>query len=159
VRSDAEQPLSGWVSYTFARVNDTIGGREVPRDWDQQHATTFSVNYRHGAKWNFNVAGTWHSGWPTTPVLARVEGTQLVSQLGPRASTRLPDYQRLDLRASRTAGAFSFFIELFNILGHHNVTRINTFEFTQDQNGAVIAVPMTESVIGILPSFGVTWRF
>ncbi len=159
VRSDAAQPLSGWVSYTFARVNDTIGGREVPRDWDQQHATTFSVNYRRGAKWNFNVAGTWHSGWPTTPVLARVEGTQLVSQLGPRASTRLPDYQRLDLRASRTAGAFSFFIELFNILGHHNVTRVNTFEFTQDQNGAVIAVPMTESVIGILPSFGVTWRF
>jgi hypothetical protein len=159
VRSDAAQPFSGWMSYTLARVTDTVDGREVPRDWDQQHAMTFSVNYQRGPKWNFNLAGTWHSGWPTTPVLARVDGTQLLTELGPRASTRLPDYQRLDFRASRTAGAFSFFVELFNVLGHENVTRVNTFEFHQDANGAVTAVPVTESVIGVLPSFGVTWRF
>jgi outer membrane receptor protein involved in Fe transport len=163
VRSDAAQPLSGWISYTLARVTDRVtdgvGGRDVPRDWDQRHAMTFSVNYQRGAKWNFNVAGTWHSGWPTTPVLARVEGTRLLTELGPRASTRLPDYQRLDFRASRTAGAFSFFVELFNVLGRENVTRVNTFEFHQDANGAVTASPVMESVIGVLPSFGVTWRF
>lgn len=167
VRSDAAQPLSGWMSYTLARVTDHLTDRgvrrDVPRDWDQEHATTFSVNYRRGAKWNFNLAGTWHSGWPTTPIIARVEGTQLgpqlVTELGPRASIRLPDYQRLDFRASRTAGAFSFFVELFNLLGHENVTRVNTFEFQQDANGAVTASPVTESVIGVLPSFGVTWRF
>lgn len=162
VRSDAARPLtgwSGWISYTLARVTDTIEGRDVPRDWDQRHAATFSVNYQRGANWNFNLAGTWHSGWPTTPVLARVEGTQLLTELGPRASTRLPDYQRLDFRASRTAGAFSFFVELFNALGRENVTRVNTFEFRQSANGQVTATPVTESVIGILPSFGVTWRF
>jgi TonB dependent receptor/TonB-dependent Receptor Plug Domain len=163
VRSDAAQPLSAWMSYTLARVTDRFGGRDVPRDWDQQHAMTFSVNYRRGPQWNFNLAGTWHSGWPTTPVLARIEGTQLgpqlVTELGPRASTHLPDYQRLDFRASRTAGAFSFFVELFNLLGHENVTRLNTFAFQQDANGAVTASPVTESVIGILPSFGLTWRF
>ncbi len=167
VRSDAAQPLSAWISYTLARVTDRVtdreGGRDVPRDWDQRHAMTFSVNYHHGPKWNFNLAGTWHSGWPTTPVLAHVEntqeGTQLFTELGPRASTRLPDYQRLDFRASRTAGAFSFFVELFNLLGRENVTRVNTFTFRQDTSGAVTAVPVTESVIGILPSFGVTWRF
>ena len=76
-----------------------------------------------------------------------------------QASTRLPDYQRLDFRASRTAGAFSFFVELFNVLARENVTRVETFEFRQDPNGAVTASPVTESVIGILPSFGVTWRF
>lgn len=163
VRSDAAQPLSAWMSYTLARVTDRLieggAGRDVPRDWDQQHAMTFSVNYQRGPKWNFNLAGTWHSGWPTTPLVARVEGTQIFTELGPRNSTRLPDYQRLDFRASRTAGAFSFFVELFNLLGHENVTRVNTFEFQQDANGAVTASPVTESVIGILPSFGVTWRF
>lgn len=163
VRSDAAQPLSAWISYTLARVTDKItdhaGGRDVPRDWDQRHAMTFSVNYQRGPKWNFNLAGTWHSGWPTTPVLARVEGTQLFTELGPRASTRLPDYQRLDFRASRTAGAFSFFVELFNLLGRENVTRVNTFTFRQDAAGEVTAIPVTESVIGVLPSFGVTWRF
>ncbi|HEV7921448.1 MAG TPA: TonB-dependent receptor [Thermoanaerobaculia bacterium] len=159
VRSDAARPLSGWISYTLARVTDTVEGREVPRDWDQRHAATFSVNYRRGAKWNFNLAGTWHSGWPTTPVLARVEGAQLLTELGPRNSTRLPDYERLDFRASRSAGPFSFFVELFNVLGHENVTRVNTFRFQQSADGQVTATPVTESVIGILPSFGVTWRF
>jgi len=159
VRSDPAQPLSGWISYTLARVTDTIDGREVPRDWDQRHAMTFSVNYRRGAAWNFNLAGTWHSGWPTTPVLARMEGTQLRTELGPRNSTALPDYQRLDFRASRTAGSFSFFVEIFNVLGHDNVTRVNTFEFQQSADGHLTAMPVTESVIGILPSFGMTWRF
>jgi outer membrane receptor protein involved in Fe transport len=159
VRSDAAQPLSAWLSYTFARVTDRVDSRDVPRDWDQPHAMTFSVNYQRGAHWNFNLTGTWHSGWPTTPVLARVEGTQLVTELGPRNSTRLPDYQRFDFRASHTAGAFSVFVEVFNLLNHENVTRVNTFQFQQNANGAVTASPVTESVIGIVPSFGVTWRF
>jgi hypothetical protein len=159
IRSDTTQPLSGWISYTLARVTDRIEGRDVPRDWDQRHAATFSVNYQHGKKWNFNVAGTWHSGWPTTPLLAHVEGTQLITELGPRNSARLPDYQRLDFRASRSAAGFSFFVELFNVLGHENVTRVETFTFTQSADGHVTAAPITESVIGILPSFGVTWRF
>jgi hypothetical protein len=159
IRSDDARPLSGWISYTLARVTDTIDGREIPRDWDQRHAMTFSVNYQRGAKWNFNLAGTWHSGWPTTPVLARMEGTQLVTELGPRASTRLPDYQRLDFRATRSAGRLSFFVELFNVLAHENVTRVNTFAFQKNADGSVTATPVTESVIGVLPSFGITWRF
>ena len=159
VFSDSSRPISGWISYTLARATDTIEGLEIPRDWDQRHAMTFSVNYHRAAKWNFNLAGTWHSGWPTTPVLARVEGTRLLTELGPRASTRLPEYQRLDFRASRTIGAFSFFLEVFNLLGRENVTRVNTFEFQQDANGGVTALPVVESVVGVLPSFGVTWRF
>jgi hypothetical protein len=159
VRSNAAAPLSGWISYTLASVTDTIGGRDIPRSWDQRHAMTFSANYRRGARWNFNVAGTWHSGWPTTPLVARLEGNQLLTDLGPRASTRLPDYQRLDFRVSRTVGAFGFFVELLNVLAHENVTRVNTFDFTQSANGDVTARPVTESVLGIVPSFGVTWRF
>jgi hypothetical protein len=135
VRSDPAAPLSGWLSYSLARVTDTIAGEEVARSWDQRHAMTFSVNYRYARHWNFNVAGTWHSGWPTTPVLAHLEGNALFTQLGARASTRLADYQRLDLRASRTIGAFSFFVELFNVLAHENVTRVETFEFRQDRAG------------------------
>jgi len=158
VRTDAAQPVSAWMSYTLARVTDTIDGREVARDWDQRHAMTFSANYRRGERWNFNLAGTWHSGWPTTPVLAHLDGDALITELGPRASTRLPDYQRLDFRATRTSGRLTIFLELFNLLGHENVTRVNTFEFFE-RDGQVIAKPITESVLGILPSFGVTWRF
>ena len=48
---------------------------------------------------------------------------------------------------------------MFNVAGRESVTRVNTFEFTQHANGDVTAEPVTESVIGVLPSFGVTWRF
>jgi hypothetical protein len=47
----------------------------------------------------------------------------------------------------------------FNLLGRENVTRVNTFTFRQDTSGEVTTVPVTESVIGVLPSFGMTWRF
>jgi hypothetical protein len=159
LRSDPTVPLSGWMSYSLARVTDTIDGAAVPRSWDQRHAITFSVNYQYARHWNLNLAGTWHSGWPTTPLLAHLDGTRLLTQLGPRNSTRLPDYERLDLRVSRTVGALSFFVELFNLLAHENMTRVDTFDFQQDAGGEVIATPVTESVVGILPSFGVTWRF
>ncbi|HYC60016.1 MAG TPA: TonB-dependent receptor [Thermoanaerobaculia bacterium] len=159
VRTDAALPLSAWMSYTLARVTDTIDGREVARDWDQRHAMTFSANYRRGERWNFNLAGTWHSGWPTTPIVARLDGDALITELGPRSSTRLPDYQRLDFRATRTSGRLSIFLELFNLLGHENVTRVNTFQFFESAEGNVTAEPITESVLGIVPSFGVTWRF
>lgn len=159
VRTDASQPLSAWMSYTLARATDTIEDEEVARDWDQRHAFTFSANYRRGERWNFNLAGTWHSGWPTTPIIARLENDQLITTLGPRSSTRLRDYQRLDFRATRTSGRLTLFLELFNLLGHENVTRVNTFQFFENGEGKVTAEPVTESVLGIVPSFGVTWRF
>jgi hypothetical protein len=158
VRTDTSAPLSAWASYTFARVTDRVNGVDVPRSWDQPHAMTFSVNYRYARHWNFNVAGTWHSGWPTTPVLARLEGNEVRSELGAHRSTRLADYQRIDVRASRAVGSLSFFVEVFNVLGRENVTRVNTFEFVSD-GATVTATPITESVIGALPSFGVTWTF
>ena len=161
VRSDAAQPLSGWISYTLARVTDRTDRR--PR-----RAARLGSAARHDLQRELSARSEMELQ-PRRHVAQRLadhararatsEGTQLLTELGPRASTRLPDYQRLDFRASRTAGAFSFFVELFNVLGHENVTRVNTFEFQQDATGAVTASPVTESVIGVLPSFGVTWRF
>jgi hypothetical protein len=158
IRSDPEKPFSASLSYTASRVTDRIEGEDVPRKWDQPHAATFSANYRRGTRWNFNLSGTWHTGWPTTPVEAHMEGATLVSTLATRNSERLPMYQRLDARISRETGALTWFVELFNILGRENVTRVSGFEFTND--GQTVRVePITESVIGVLPSFGVTWRF
>lgn len=159
LRSDASAPLSAWGSYSLSSVTDEIEGRTVARAWDQRHAATFSVNYRRGSAWNFNVAGTWHTGWPTTPVVARLENGRVVSRTGERSSERFPAYSRLDFRATRSFRRLDFFVELFNLLNQSNPSRVNFFQFTVDPNGQVTAEPVTESVIGVLPSFGVTWRF
>jgi hypothetical protein len=157
VRTDTSQPVSGWISYTLASANDVFDDVEVPRSWDQRHAVTASVNYRR-AVWNVNVAGTMHSGWPTTPVVASVEGNRIVSSTGPRSSTRLPAYHRVDVRITRASGPLSLFVEVLNVLDHTNVTRVDGFDFNVT-DGNVTAIGRQESVLGILPSFGVTWRF
>lgn len=159
VRTDPAMRVSGWASFTRSEANDVIDGLEVPRSWDQRHAATFSVNYRPGETWNFNVAGTYHSGWPTTPVTARVVDSRIASEPGVLGSARLPAYHRVDVRVSRTAGPLSLFVEVLNVLDHANVTRIDGFDFSVAANGDVTTIPREESVIGILPSFGVTWRF
>jgi hypothetical protein len=159
VRSDASRPVSAWASYALSSVTDEIEGRDVPRAWDQRHAATFSVNVRRGTAWNLNLAGTWHSGWPTTPVLAHLENGRIVSTTGARNADRLPAYTRLDLRATRSFRRVDFFVELFNVLNRSNVARVDSFSFTTSTNGVVTTSPITESIIGVIPSFGLTWRF
>lgn len=159
VRTDSAARISGWLSYTLASVSDVIGGDDVPRSWDQRHGLTCSVNLRQGAYWNINLAGTFHSGWPTTPVVARLAGGQLVSSLGERGRTRLPSYRRTDLRVSRSAGPLTLFVEVLNVFNDANVTRVDGFDFNVAANGDVTALPRYESVLTVLPSFGVTWRF
>jgi hypothetical protein len=159
LRSDASAPLSAWGSYTFSSVTDEIDGATVARAWDQRHAVTFSVNYRRGRAWNFNIAGTWHTGWPTTPLVAGLENGGFVSRPGERSSERFPSYSRLDVRATRSFRRLDFFVELFNALDQTNASRVEFFQFSVDSNGQVAAEPVTESLGSILPSFGVTWRF
>ena len=158
LRSDGAKALSGWVSYARSEVTDRIEGRDVPRAWDQRDAITFSVNYRRGESWNFNLAGTHHTGWPITPIAARIENNRIVAEAGPLNSSRLPAYRRFDFRASRNVpagrGMVSFFVELFNVFNHSNFVRVNGFDV---RNGEVIT--RYESIIGVLPSFGVTWQF
>jgi hypothetical protein len=158
VRHDGTGPLSGWISYTRASVTDRIDGRDVPRAWDQRDAAGFSLNYRLGARWNINLAGHYHSGTPTTPVIAQVENGVLTSAPALFHSELLSPYHRVDARVSHTRGRFTTFVDIFNILNHSNVTRIDRFEYAVTPAG-VETLARTESVLGVVPSFGATWRF
>ena len=160
-------PLSGWISYARASAHDVIddgqGGIEVPRAWDQRDTVTFNLDYRLGAKWNFDVAGVYHSGWPTTPVEGVLDDGVFHTVLGAYNGDRLPAYRRIDFRASRNIetshGGLSFFIELFNVLGIKNVTRVSGYTFTLDSNGVITGRRHNESVLGVVPSFGITYAF
>jgi hypothetical protein len=158
LRHEGTGPLSGWISYTRASVTDRIDGRNVPRAWDQRDAVGFSVNYRLGARWNFNVAGNYHSGTPTTPVIAQLENGVLTSAPALFHSDLLSPYHRVDSRVSHTRGRFTVFVEIFNVLNHSNVTRVDRFDYLVTADG-VETLARTESVLGVVPSFGATWRF
>ncbi len=168
LRKESEGPWSGWMSFSRASVRDEIDGRMVPRSWDQKNALSFSVNYGRAARWNINVAGVLHSGWPTTSLTGFVVRTSPTSgELhlvpGPLNDDRFEAYSRIDLRASRMVragrGSLNFFIEAMNLLNHANVSRVDHFDISVAGNGTVTAVRRTESIVPLIPSFGVTWEF
>lgn len=157
-----QSQVSGWISYSRSKVTDRVGDRDIPRSWDQRHALNGSVNYRIGSAWNFNVAGTYHTGWPITLVSATLQGNRIAPKIDMLNGARLPGYRRVDFRVSRNVpagrGTFTFFAEVFNALNQSNVVRVNRFDFFVD-SGSVRVEPRYESLFRALPSFGVTWHF
>lgn len=164
LRKESEsRRMGGWISYARASVRDEIDGRDVPRSWDQRDTVTFNMSWRPHALWNFAVAGVYHSGWPTTVVEGRFVDGVFHTALGPLYADRLPAYRRIDVRASRRVptahGGFSFFVELFNALGINNVTSVTGYRFSVTSGVASNGQRITESAIGVVPSFGITYEF
>jgi len=158
-----EGKVSWWASFARSSAIDTIDGSDVPRSWDQPNAASFSVNYRQSDVWNINVAGLYHSGWPTTPLDASVVGSTIQPALGARNAARLSAFSRLDTRISRSTafsrGTFRSWIEVTNLLNHRNVCCVEEFSFIVNQGQRSVDVKGSDTGVGRLPSFGVSWEF
>jgi outer membrane cobalamin receptor len=155
--------IGGWISYARASARDTTDGRQVRRSWDQRDTVTANVSWRPRPLWNVDAAAVYHTGWPTTVVEGRVVDGVFHTVLGPLNEDRLPAYRRVDLRVSRrletSHGGFSFFVELFNAIGIDNVTRVGGYRFSGTPGGAITGERLTESIVGVIPSFGITYEF
>ncbi len=79
--------------------------------------------------------------------------------LGPLYDERLPDYHRLDLRASRAwrtkAGLLTFYLDIQNVYDRGN---IGGFDFEIDEEEGTI-VRRAEEWAGFLPSGGIRLEF
>jgi hypothetical protein len=168
LKGNPSQRWSWWVSYSLSAVEDLIEGVWEPRSWDQRNALRFSVNWQPGRKWNLNLAGAYHTGWPTTPVTGMWEqqpdGTWvIVGELGQRNSARYNNYRRIDVRASRTfyrpRSTLRVFFEITNLLAQENKRSTSGITFVPGPNGTVTTVLDYEHWLPILPSFGVIYEF
>jgi len=160
--------FSWWLSYVLSSAEDEIEGEMVPRSWDQRHALSFSLNFNRDAKWDLNLSGTFHSGWPRTAVTASFEtapdgSVHLTPSLGQRNAARYPDYLRFDLRVSRhfalSTSHLMVFVEVINLFDRDNLGQVDDLEFRGDGNGNVIVIPDFESWLPFLPWAGVRWTF
>ncbi len=158
-----------WGNYAYSRTEDRIDGAWVPRRIDQPHAFNFDVNLRAGKHWNVNLAWRWHSGWPTTSITGELEEDdegelEVIPVLGPIYGERLPDYHRLDLRASREwrlrKGVLGFYVDVQNVYDRGNVAGFDVdLETIERPDGSLDVVAIEEIWGGILPSFGITWEY
>jgi outer membrane cobalamin receptor len=160
--------LSWWLSYALAVAEDEIEGEWQRRSWDQRHAASLGVNVELPGRWNLNLAGIYHSGWPTTEVSAvLVEGEdgELEPEpvLGPRNGARFPAYHRLDARATKRfevgRGELGLIFEVLNLLDTDNVCCVDDFEFVVGDDGSVVVVPQQQYWAPITPSLAVEYQF
>lgn len=160
--------LTWWASYALARAEDDIDGEMVPRSWDQRHAASLGCGLRFGPGWSLNLAGTYHSGWPTTGVTGRVVGVVdevpvVELELGARNRERLPPYWRLDLRATRSWstswGDISLVLEVINFTDRQNVCCVEDFTTVVGADGSVQVIPEEGTSTPFVPSLMLQWQF
>lgn len=168
VRGPERRNTSWWGSYTLSSTQDEVEGELVPRSWDQRNALNWGVRYRLGRQWDLELTGTHHSGRPTTPVTAEArtqsDGTvEIVPLLGPRNSTRLPAFHRLDLRAERSFAIRGTELQVFagvaNLLDRRNVCCVRSFDFDLESDGSVTVDRQDRPGLSRLFSAGLVWRF
>jgi hypothetical protein len=142
-------------------VRDRSDGRSVPRSWDQEHAVGAGVTYR-GSAWDLSLAGSWHSGWPTTAVELATLGPLPLVSTGPRNAGRLGDYLRFDLRVARrfefeSGDRLSVFLELSNLANRRNDCCV---EYQLEDGGGMpyLDVAAVKS-LPLVPSIGLVWSF
>jgi hypothetical protein len=159
LRGDRGRRLRWWLAYAWSETEDEIDDRWAPRSFDQRHALNVDLDLALGPRWRLNLAWRYHTGWPTTALgseaIVDEDGeVEFVPVLGPFHAERLPDYHRLDLRASRRwrwrATEVDVFLDVQNAYDRSNLAGFDME--IDDETGEIRAQP--ESWPGVLFSAG-----
>jgi hypothetical protein len=152
------------MSYSLARAEDNIDGVMTPRPLDQRHTFYIDYSYAPSPAWRLSVAWQYHTGWPITPSIFTTDSARqrIFHDYGPYNSDRLPDYHRMDFRATRVwqtpHGRVAVFLDVFNLYDHKNPQAYNySINFTR--GGALNQRRGIETLLPRLPTIGVTWEF
>lgn len=145
-----------WASLVWSVAEDEIGGREVPRGWDQTWSVAAGLELR-GSRWRAGAVATAHRGWPRTDLVL----TDGELQLGDRNGKRFPIYATLDLRAERwhTAwgGTLAYAVEITNALNRRNrcCTELSSIELP---DGTSQIASRERAWLPLIPSLSVRWE-
>lgn len=160
VHDHSAQPWGWWLSYAFSRAEETVGGEEIPRSWDQRNTFNGGVTWNQGP-WEVALAGTWHTGWPTTPVsLAPGSSTDVL--ISTQNSARFDTFRSLDLRAGYTFELgdtkLLTFVELINMLALKNPCCVS---YTVPDTGTDPAEIQQDFDYWprFVPNIGILWTF
>lgn len=164
--SRGQRALTWNVSYALARAEERLATGWIRRAREQRHTIYADVTYVPNPRWQFSAAWQYHTGWPTTNVeysLATLTAGRrvLVSANGPLYGLSLPDYHRLDLRATRRfalrRGELRVFVDVFNA---YNRTNYVGYIHNVSVSGTTITeTRKPRDQLPLLPSAGVAWEF
>ena len=166
IKKDRSGRFRWWGSYTLAWAEEVVGGRRIPKGFDQRHALRLEFNYTPAPRLRINVAWQYHTGWRYSDVdheIVRLRGDDVLYQLryGPRNARQFPAYHRLDARISRE---FRFqthrivgFVEVKNVYNRKNV-RMYLYVPETLPDGSIVMRSSPQHWFPILPAFGFHWE-
>jgi len=151
--------LTGWASYAYgiSRVRDGVLRQSWFADFDQRHTVNVYGGYRLRPSVNLSARWSYGSGFPIPGFLLR-QGTSYFLAAS-RNQTRLPAYQRLDLRVNKSWSfqrwKLTLFGEVVNLTNHRN-TRFDAFNGYNNRTGQ--ANVTFNRMFPILPSAGIAFE-
>ena len=161
VTRKGDGPWSGWLSYTWSQAEDRLDGADVPRSWDQTNSVQGGLTWADGG-WKVTLAGSYHTGWPVTPVHVVSGITGDTVAVGPLNASRYADFATIDLRASRDFalkyGSLNVFAEVTNALDRRNPC-CTDYEFEAEDDGGITVDREYRYWLPLVPSLGVLWKF
>lgn len=173
--------LTGWIGYTLARSDryfPDIQAEKYPAKYDRRHDLTLVASYELNKRWTFSASFIYASGNTLTlPNSWYFNNQDLLFNYGPRNSTRMAPYHRLDISATwydkptktkidPETGKKTEIVKRFRqnvAFSIYNVyNRANPYFLYIDNEGSITANDFKISVkqvslFPILPS--VTWNF
>ena len=162
--------VTGWFSYTYARIFHKIdgefaeekinGGHYFPASYDKPHDLKLVINAKLSRRMNVTTNFVYNTGRPITyPVGYFNYGSVNRVFYSDRNEFRIPDYIRLDLAATYNGNLLakkmnhsSFTFAVYNVLGRRNPYSI----FFKMEEGVVNGYKM--SIFGN-PIFTITYNF
>ncbi len=141
-----EGKLSGWLSYTYSRSIRQIAGinngNPYPSPYDKPNCVNLILNYQVSKRTSISSTFIYATGAPfTAPVGSMPFGNDVVEIYGSRNSSRMRDYDRMDLALTlknkdhpgrKWKGEWVF--SIYNVYMRHNDWIINFVPDKQNDN-------------------------
>jgi len=103
--------FTGWIGYTWSKTerlfDDLNDGEAFPAKYDRRHDLSVVLSYKIGERWVVSSAFIYATGNTLTlPSSWFVQDQDLLFDYGPRNSTRMAPYHRLDISATLYSKAY-----------------------------------------------------
>jgi hypothetical protein len=151
VRRELGRSVTGWLSYSLAKIDRDLGFIRLPHDYDQRHSVSASVQWQVG-RWRLGSSAQLHTGRPAQyPQLTTCNFTNLTVVdviKDPTYLRRLPTSWRIDLRAEREIRFSGWRMRLYFEMQDASLT------------SEPLAYELTNGIapVGSTPSYSVTTR-
>ena len=159
--------FTGWVTYTFAKVEHQFDGlndgNPFPALHDQTHEFKVIANWEPHKRWRFSSTWVYGSGKPYTAPESQyqidlLDGRQFsYISVGPKNGERLPAYHRMDVAAHYLFKLGKFEMDAgFSIFNLYNRTNIWYREFDLQELPMVVN---DVTYLGATPNISLNFKF